>query len=154
MQRELWGHSWELPVKFWSISSEWKRKLNNLFSLSLLTDIKILVKVHLMYCILLFFPCFSFLKLLTSDAQSVEIHLWILSEKGRAQILSFSNIIVVQDQELFFFHELSPGSCFFLPKGAYIYNTLIEFIRVSNIIWKSFRRNLLILKKCITACYI
>ena len=35
-----------------------------------------------------------------------------------------------QDQELFFFHELSPGSCFFLPRGAHIYNKLIEFIRV------------------------
>ncbi|QRW25812.1 threonyl-tRNA synthetase [Rhizoctonia solani] len=34
-----------------------------------------------------------------------------------------------KDQELFFFHELSPGSCFFLPHGARIYNTLIEFIR-------------------------
>uniref|UniRef100_A0A2K5VHY5 threonine--tRNA ligase n=1 Tax=Macaca fascicularis TaxID=9541 RepID=A0A2K5VHY5_MACFA len=34
-----------------------------------------------------------------------------------------------KDQELYFFHELSPGSCFFLPKGAYIYNALIEFIR-------------------------
>ncbi|XP_056401329.1 threonine--tRNA ligase 1, cytoplasmic isoform X2 [Hyla sarda] len=34
-----------------------------------------------------------------------------------------------RDQELFFFHELSPGSCFFLPKGAYIYNQLISFIR-------------------------
>ncbi|MBN3303609.1 SYTC protein, partial [Amia calva] len=34
-----------------------------------------------------------------------------------------------REQELFFFHDLSPGSCFFLPKGAYIYNTLIEFIR-------------------------
>ncbi|XP_078252760.1 threonine--tRNA ligase 1, cytoplasmic-like isoform X2 [Rhinoraja longicauda] len=34
-----------------------------------------------------------------------------------------------KEQELFFFHELSPGSCFFLPKGAYIYNALIEFIR-------------------------
>ncbi|ELK31735.1 Threonyl-tRNA synthetase, cytoplasmic [Myotis davidii] len=34
-----------------------------------------------------------------------------------------------KDQELYFFHELSPGSCFFLPKGAYIYNTLIEFLR-------------------------
>jgi threonyl-tRNA synthetase len=32
-------------------------------------------------------------------------------------------------QELFFFHELSPGSCFFLPKGAFIYNQLVEFIR-------------------------
>ena len=30
---------------------------------------------------------------------------------------------------MFFFHELSPGSCFFLPKGAHIYNTLIEFIK-------------------------
>ncbi|XP_077375767.1 threonine--tRNA ligase 1, cytoplasmic [Festucalex cinctus] len=34
-----------------------------------------------------------------------------------------------KDQELFFFHELSPGSCFFLPRGAYIYNTLMEYIR-------------------------
>lgn len=32
-------------------------------------------------------------------------------------------------QELFFFHEMSPGSCFFLPKGAHIYNTLVSFIR-------------------------
>lgn len=34
-----------------------------------------------------------------------------------------------QEQELFFFHELSPGSCFFLPNGAHIYNTLVAFIR-------------------------
>ncbi|KAI3371994.1 hypothetical protein L3Q82_006866 [Scortum barcoo] len=34
-----------------------------------------------------------------------------------------------REQDLFFFHDLSPGSCFFLPKGAYIYNALIEFIR-------------------------
>ncbi|XP_068617082.1 threonine--tRNA ligase 1, cytoplasmic [Brachionichthys hirsutus] len=34
-----------------------------------------------------------------------------------------------REQELFFFHDLSPGSCFFLPKGAFIYNSLIEFIR-------------------------
>lgn len=32
-------------------------------------------------------------------------------------------------QELFFFHQLSPGSCFWLPHGARIYNKLIEFIR-------------------------
>eukprot|EP00884_Botryococcus_braunii_P020679 jgi/Botrbrau1/7295/Bobra.0318s0027.1 len=31
--------------------------------------------------------------------------------------------------ELFFFHPLSPGSCFFLPNGARIYNTLMQFIR-------------------------
>ncbi|KAL3288603.1 hypothetical protein HHI36_003040 [Cryptolaemus montrouzieri] len=34
-----------------------------------------------------------------------------------------------KEQELFFFHELSPGSCFFQPKGAHIYNTLINFIK-------------------------
>ena len=34
-----------------------------------------------------------------------------------------------KEQELFFFHELSPGSCFFHPRGAMIYNTLIEWIR-------------------------
>ncbi|CAF1410559.1 unnamed protein product [Adineta steineri] len=33
------------------------------------------------------------------------------------------------EQELFFFHEMSPGSCFFYPKGALIYNKLVEFIR-------------------------
>jgi len=32
-------------------------------------------------------------------------------------------------QELFFFHPLSPGSCFFLPHGTRIYNKLIEFLR-------------------------
>ncbi|CAM4623046.1 unnamed protein product [Lepidochelys olivacea] len=34
-----------------------------------------------------------------------------------------------KEQELFFFHDLSPGSCFFLPKGAFLYNTLMDFIR-------------------------
>ncbi|OAQ31793.1 threonyl-tRNA synthetase [Linnemannia elongata AG-77] len=34
-----------------------------------------------------------------------------------------------REQELFFFHELSPGSCFFLPHGARIYNTLMGFIK-------------------------
>ena len=40
-------------------------------------------------------------------------------------------IIGGQDQDLFFFHELSPGSCFFLPKGAHIYNKLCDLIRVT-----------------------
>ncbi|KAL7751935.1 threonyl-tRNA synthetase [Sorochytrium milnesiophthora] len=31
-----------------------------------------------------------------------------------------------REQELFFFNELSPGSCFFLPHGTRIYNTLLE----------------------------
>ncbi|GAB4814792.1 hypothetical protein N2152v2_001838 [Parachlorella kessleri] len=32
-------------------------------------------------------------------------------------------------QELFFFHPLSPGSCFFLPHGGRVYNSLVELIR-------------------------
>jgi len=36
---------------------------------------------------------------------------------------------VGKEQELFFFHPLSPGSAFFLPRGAKIYNKLIEFTR-------------------------
>jgi len=34
-----------------------------------------------------------------------------------------------RDQELFFFHELSPGSCFFQPRGAIIFNRLVDFIK-------------------------
>lgn len=34
-----------------------------------------------------------------------------------------------KDQELFFFHDMSPGSCFFLPHGMIIYNTLMAFTR-------------------------
>jgi threonyl-tRNA synthetase len=34
-----------------------------------------------------------------------------------------------KEQELFFFHELSPGSCFFLPHGTRIYNTLVGYLR-------------------------
>jgi threonyl-tRNA synthetase len=34
-----------------------------------------------------------------------------------------------RELDLYFFHDYSPGSCFFLPNGAYIYNKLIEFIR-------------------------
>merc|ERR1711907_363605 len=32
-------------------------------------------------------------------------------------------------QELFFFEKASPGSCFWLPHGARIYNKLMAFIR-------------------------
>ncbi|KAK4022536.1 hypothetical protein OUZ56_007999 [Daphnia magna] len=34
-----------------------------------------------------------------------------------------------REYELFFFHELSPGACFFTPHGAHIYNTLVDFLR-------------------------
>lgn len=32
-------------------------------------------------------------------------------------------------QELYFFHPLSPGSAFFLPRGAKLYNKLQSFVR-------------------------
>ncbi len=44
--------------------------------------------------------------------------------------LFFKILYILKEQELFFFHELSPGSCFFYPKGAAIYNKLIEFMKV------------------------
>lgn len=34
-----------------------------------------------------------------------------------------------QEQKLFFFDESSPGSCFFLPHGARIYNALLDFMK-------------------------
>ncbi|CAN6477601.1 unnamed protein product [Victoria cruziana] len=41
----------------------------------------------------------------------------------------YDHRIVGLNQELFFFHPLSPGSCFFLPNGTRIYNKLMEFVR-------------------------
>jgi len=34
-----------------------------------------------------------------------------------------------KEQELFFFNDLSPGSCFFLPHGTRIYNALTDLLR-------------------------
>jgi threonyl-tRNA synthetase len=34
-----------------------------------------------------------------------------------------------KEQELFFFHDLSSGSCFFLPHAVRIYYTLVELMR-------------------------
>lgn len=34
-----------------------------------------------------------------------------------------------REQELFFFHEMSPGSCMWLPHGARIYNKIQEYLR-------------------------
>ncbi|XP_047324109.1 threonine--tRNA ligase, mitochondrial 1-like [Impatiens glandulifera] len=34
-----------------------------------------------------------------------------------------------KNQKLFFFHPLSPGSCFFLPHGTRVYNKLVNFIK-------------------------
>ncbi|XP_070256444.1 threonine--tRNA ligase 2, cytoplasmic [Myotis yumanensis] len=50
-------------------------------------------------------------------------------EKAQEEAKSRDHRRIGKDQELFFFHDLSPGSCFFLPRGAFIYNTLMDFIR-------------------------
>ncbi|RKP13158.1 hypothetical protein BJ684DRAFT_20334 [Piptocephalis cylindrospora] len=34
-----------------------------------------------------------------------------------------------REQELFMFHDLSPGSCFFLPHGTRIHNALVNFMK-------------------------
>lgn len=34
-----------------------------------------------------------------------------------------------KQQELMYFHDVSPGSCFFLPHGCRIYNKLVDFMR-------------------------
>lgn len=48
---------------------------------------------------------------------------------ARVLLSSRAAIAAARVQELFFFHPLSPGSCFFLPHGARIYNAMVEFIR-------------------------
>lgn len=50
-------------------------------------------------------------------------------EKLQEEAKSRDHRKIGKDQELFFFHDLSPGSCFFLPRGAFVYNTLMDFIR-------------------------
>ncbi|XP_053514928.1 threonine--tRNA ligase 2, cytoplasmic isoform X2 [Artibeus jamaicensis] len=50
-------------------------------------------------------------------------------EKLQEEAKSRDHRKIGKDQELFFFHDLSPGSCFFLPRGAFIYNTLMDFMR-------------------------
>ncbi|KAF8424078.1 hypothetical protein EV426DRAFT_600484 [Tirmania nivea] len=58
------------------------------------------------------------------DKKQLEEHKKFLEEAAKRDHRKIG-----KEQELFFFHELSPGSCFFLPHGARIYNTLLEFLR-------------------------
>lgn len=67
----------------------------------------------------------------TEESLSCRLHLQITMMWTR---FLKSRLSAPQDQELFFFHDLSPGSCFFMPRGAHIYNTLTEFIRVGEMI--------------------
>ncbi|XP_057738908.1 threonine--tRNA ligase, mitochondrial 1-like [Arachis stenosperma] len=58
------------------------------------------------------------------DQKSLREYLLRLEEAKK-----YDHRILGAKQELFFRHELSPGSWFFLPHGARVYNKLIDFIR-------------------------
>ncbi|XP_014647258.1 PREDICTED: threonine--tRNA ligase, mitochondrial isoform X3 [Ceratotherium simum simum] len=55
-----------------------------------------------------------------------ELRAW---EEWREEAVLRDHRRIGKEQELFFFHELSPGSCFFLPRGTRVYNALVAFIR-------------------------
>ncbi|KAM8921476.1 threonine--tRNA ligase, mitochondrial [Pelodytes ibericus] len=50
-------------------------------------------------------------------------------EKAQEEAKNRDHRKIGKEQNLFFFHDVSPGSCFFLPRGAHIYNVLIDFIK-------------------------
>lgn len=52
-----------------------------------------------------------------------------LRKASTENILETSHRKIGLNQELFFFSECSPGSCFFLPHGTRIYNKLLQFLR-------------------------
>ncbi|KAJ6846204.1 threonine--tRNA ligase, mitochondrial 1 [Iris pallida] len=58
------------------------------------------------------------------DSKRLKEYLTMLEEAKK-----YDHRILGQNQELFFFHPLSPGSCFFLPHGSRIYNKLMDFLR-------------------------
>ena len=56
---------------------------------------------------------------------ALPVHTQVMVEEAKKR----DHRLLGSKQELFFFHELSPGSCFFLPHGARLYNRLQDFIR-------------------------
>ena len=58
------------------------------------------------------------------DKQPVE------KQASESEPISSESEKIGKDQELFFFNDLSPGSCFWLPHGTSIYNSLVELMRV------------------------
>jgi len=52
-----------------------------------------------------------------------------LFQKEQTRRLNYSHQIIGTKQELFFFNELSPGCCFFLPHGTRMINTMINVMR-------------------------
>ena len=50
-------------------------------------------------------------------------------EKKQKRLAELDHRRIGLDNKLFMFHELSPGSCFFMPHGTRIYNKLVDFIK-------------------------
>ncbi|XP_020869722.1 threonine--tRNA ligase, mitochondrial 1-like [Arabidopsis lyrata subsp. lyrata] len=59
------------------------------------------------------------------DRQSSQNSYGVYTEDAR----QCDHILLGQQQELFFCHELSPGSWFFLPHATRVYNKLMAFIK-------------------------
>lgn len=49
--------------------------------------------------------------------------------KNREEALKKDHRKIGKELDFFFFHEYSPGSCFFLPNGTFIYNKLCDLMR-------------------------
>lgn len=58
------------------------------------------------------------------DKKLMDAHLKFLQEASMRDHRKIG-----REQELFMFHEMSPGSCFWLPHGTRIYNTLVDLMR-------------------------
>ena len=58
------------------------------------------------------------------DKKLMDAHLKFLAEASMRDHRKIG-----KDQELFLFNEMSPGSCFWLPHGTRIYNTLVDLLR-------------------------
>jgi threonyl-tRNA synthetase len=58
------------------------------------------------------------------DKQGLRDHLTFLEEAKKRDHRKLG-----KELDLFLFDKISPGSPFFLPKGAFVYNQLVEFIR-------------------------
>ncbi|SCU92527.1 LAMI_0E10880g1_1 [Lachancea mirantina] len=58
------------------------------------------------------------------DKKLMDAHLKFLAEASMRDHRKIG-----REQELFYFNEVSPGSCFWLPHGTRIYNTLVDLVR-------------------------
>ncbi|CEP23795.1 THS1 [Cyberlindnera jadinii] len=58
------------------------------------------------------------------EKKQMEEHLKFLQEAANRDHRKIG-----REQELFYFNEMSPGSCFWLPHGTRIYNTLVDLLR-------------------------